>query len=95
VAENSDLPDFSFWADRISYGTLCAMTVSGYEQGVAAGEIAKGILVDGKSPSSFPFEPTAKGEPCISLARANKLNLSVKSDLLLTAEIVESFAWED
>jgi ABC-type uncharacterized transport system substrate-binding protein len=95
VAENSNLPDFSFWADRISYGTLCAMTVSGYEQGAAAGEIAKGILVDGKSPSSFPFEPTVKGEPYISLARANKLNLSVKSDLLLTAEIVESFAWED
>jgi len=95
VAENSDLPDFSFWADRISYGTLCAMTVSGYEQGLEAGKIAKGILVDGEEPSSFPFEPTVKGEPCISLARANALNISIKSDLLLVAEIIDSFVWED
>jgi hypothetical protein len=95
VADNSNLPDFSFWTDRIGYGTLCAMAVSAYEQGLAAGKIARGILLDGKSPSSFPFEPTVKGNPFISLARANKLNISVKSDLLLSAEIVTSFVWED
>jgi len=94
TAENSNLPDFSFWEDRISYGTLCAVTVSGYEQGLAAGEIARGILVDGKSPSSFPFEPTVKGEPIISLARANKLGVQISSELLLSAEIIETFEWE-
>lgn len=94
VAENSNLPDFSYWADRISYGTLCAMTISGYEQGLAAGMIARGILAEGKNPSSYPFEATVKGEPVISLARANKLGISITSDVLLTAEVVEEFEWE-
>jgi ABC-type uncharacterized transport system substrate-binding protein len=95
TAENSNIPDFSFWEDRVSYGTLCAVTVSGYEQGYAAGKIAKGILVEGKSPSSYPFEPTVKGEPVISLARANKLGIKIKSGILLSAQVIEKFAWED
>jgi len=95
TAENSKLPDFSFWEDRISYGTLCAVTVSGYEQGLAAGKIARDVLVEGKSPSSFPFEPTVKGEPVISLARANKLGLKISSDILLSAKVIKKFEWED
>lgn len=94
TADNSKLPDFSFWKDRISYGTLCTVTVSGYEQGLAAGNIARGILVDGKSPSSYSMQPTTKGEPVISLARANKLGLKIKSGVLLAAEVVEEFKWE-
>ena len=43
TVENSNLPDFSFWSDRVDKGNLLAMTVSGYEQGKAAGEIARGI----------------------------------------------------
>ena len=95
TVENSELPDFSFWADRIDVGNLAAMTISGYEQGKAAGEIAKGILIDGLSPSSFGFKPTTKGEPVINLARANKLGIQIKSDLLLTANVVKDFSWED
>ncbi len=94
TADNSKLPDFSFWKDRISYGTLCTVTVSGYEQGLAAGNMARGILVDGKSPSSYVMQPTTKGEPVISLARANKLGLKIKSGVLLAAEIIEDFEWE-
>lgn len=95
TTENSDLPDFSFWEDRISHGTLASVTVSSYEQGRAAGEIARAILVDGKSPSSFPMKPTLKGEPVINLARAKKLGLKIDSEILLTAEVVEKFSWED
>lgn len=94
TAENSNLPDFAFWKDRISYGTLCTVAVSGYEQGLAAGKIARGILVEGKSPSGYPMEPTVKGEPVVSLARAKKLGIQIKSDILLTAEVVEEFEWE-
>ncbi|MBN2043107.1 MAG: hypothetical protein JW754_04860 [Candidatus Aenigmarchaeota archaeon] len=94
VAENSQLPDFSYWEDRISYGTLCAVTVSGYEQGLAAGRVARGILAEGKSPSGYPFEATVRGRPVISLARANKLGISISSDVLLTAGVVEQFEWE-
>ena len=94
TADNSRLPDFSFWKDRISYGTLCTVTVSGYEQGFAAGKIARGILADGKNPSDYPMKPTMKGEPVISLARANKLGIRIKSGILLTAQVINKFEWE-
>ncbi|MBW2029507.1 MAG: hypothetical protein JRH06_06565 [Deltaproteobacteria bacterium] len=94
TAENSRLPDFSFWRDRISYGTLCTVTVSGYEQGLVAGRIARGILAEGRSPSSYAMEPTVKGEPVISLARARKLGIKIESSLLLAVQVVTQFAWE-
>lgn len=94
TAENSKLPDLSFWKDRISYGTLCSVTVSGYEQGLAAGKIARDILVEGKSPSDFAMEPTLKGELVVSLARAKKLDIKIPSDILLAAEVVKTFEWE-
>jgi ABC-type uncharacterized transport system substrate-binding protein len=94
TVENSNLPDFSFWENRVGNGTLCAATVSGYEQGLAAGKMARAILVEGKSPASFAMEPTAKGEPVVSLARAKKLGISVDSDILLTAKVFEKFDWE-
>jgi ABC-type uncharacterized transport system substrate-binding protein len=93
TAENSNLPDFSFWKDRVAYGTLCTVTVSGYEQGLAAGRIARAIF-EGKSPTSFPMETTGKGELVVSLARARRLNIDIRSDILLTAEIITDFAWE-
>lgn len=94
TAENSSLPDFSFWRDRIDYGTLAAVAVSGYEQGLAAGELARQILAGGVSPSDLSMEPTLKGKPAISLARAKKLGIGVKSGLLLSVEAVDKFAWE-
>lgn len=95
TAENSGIPDFSFWKDRISYGTLCTVTVSGYEQGLAAGKIARDIMLGGKSPTSFAMEPTVKGEPVISLARARDLGIKVRTRVLLTAEVVEAYKWEE
>jgi ABC-type uncharacterized transport system substrate-binding protein len=95
TALNSTLPDFSFWESRIGPGTLSTVTVSGYEQGLAAGRIARGILVEGRSPSSFAMEPTVKGQPMVSLARARKLGIQVKSSVLLTAQVVERFDWEE
>ena len=68
--------------------------VSGYEQGFAAGKIAKDILVEGKSPSSFAFKPTTKGEPVINLPRANQLNIAIPSHMIANAEIIEKFEWE-
>lgn len=94
TAENSTLPDFSFWVDRVNYGTLCAVTVSEREQGLEAGQKARAILTEGKSPSSFPMKPTAKGIPVISLARARKLGIKVKSGLLLSAEVITKFDWD-
>jgi hypothetical protein len=38
--------------------------------------------------------PTTKGVPVISLARARKLGLRLNSDLLLGAEIIQRFEWD-
>jgi len=62
---------------------------------VAAGQIARGILVEGRNPASYPMEPTVKGEPVFNLARANKAGISIESQVLLTAKVVEKFAWEE
>lgn len=94
TAENSTLPDLGFWIDRVHYGTLVAVTVSEREQGLAAGKLARTILRDSKSPSTLPMLPTSKGLPVISLARAQKLGITVRSEQLLSAEVVTRFEWE-
>ncbi|OGA96053.1 MAG: hypothetical protein A3E79_15100 [Burkholderiales bacterium RIFCSPHIGHO2_12_FULL_61_11] len=94
TAENSRLPDFSFWLDRVYYGTLCSFTVSEREQGLAAGRMARAILVEGKSPASFDMKPTVKGLPVVNLARTAKLGIKVKSGVLLSAEVVRKFEWD-
>lgn len=94
VAENSKLPEISFWADRIHHGVLAGVTVSEREQGLAAGRLARRILVNGDKPSSLPIQPTLKGTPNISLARAKTLGLQVKTSLLLSAEVVTVHEWD-
>lgn len=94
TAKNSSLPDFSFYEDRVQYGTLVAMGVSGYEQGIAAGKIAYDILAEGKSPSSFKVVPTIKGKPIVSLARANDLGIQFNTNILSTATVVSEYQWE-
>lgn len=94
TAENSELPDFSFWEYQSSFGTLCVVSVGGYEHGFAAGKIARGILVEGRSPASYPMKPTVKGEPVISLARAKKLGIEIDARILLSSRVITRFAWE-
>jgi len=94
TTENSRLPDLGFWMDRVHYGSLVAVTVSEREQGLAAGRMARAILAEGRSPSTIPMVATQKGMPVISLARARKLGINVKSGLLLSAEVVEGFDWD-
>ncbi len=91
VAEHSRLPDLGFWIDRVNYGTLCAVTVSEHEQGLAAGRLARTILTEGASPGSLPMRPTVRGLPVISLARARDLGLKPDTSLLLSAEVVPRY----
>jgi ABC-type uncharacterized transport system substrate-binding protein len=94
TAENSRLPDFSFWIDRVHFGTLCAVTVSEREQGLAAGRLARAVLAEGRPPASLPVRTTVKGLPVISLARARQLGITVKTGLLLSAEVIEKYEWQ-
>lgn len=94
VVENSRLPDLSFWIDRVHYGVLASVTVSEREQGLAAGRLARAILVEGRSPASLPIQPTVKGHPALSLARAQQLGLTPRTSLLLSAEVAPRFEWD-
>ena len=93
TAENSNLPDFSFWVDRVDYGTLCAVTVSAFSQGQEAGKLAREILLNKRAPSSLPMSPTVKGEPVINLARARQFGPVPSSDVLLTARVFTDYKW--
>lgn len=94
TVENTRLPDISFWIDRIFHGVLASVTVSEYQQGLGAGELARQILVDGKAPNSLPMKPSVKGHPAINLTRAQQLGLNIHSSLLLSSEVVRGFQWE-
>jgi ABC-type uncharacterized transport system substrate-binding protein len=89
VLDHSSVPDFSLWEDRIYYGTLCVVNVSEYEQGLAAGQIARGILLEGRSPASYPMKPTVKGIPMVNLFRAKKLGINIKTSILLSVAVVD------
>ena len=94
TTENSKLPDFSFWGNRIKLGTLSAVRVSGWAQGQVAGEMARRILTREMQPHQINMVPTLKGKPVISLARARQLNLSLPTSLLLNASVIKAFSWE-
>jgi len=93
VTKYSQIPDFSFWETRVDRGTLCAVAVSGYEQGFLAGKKAKQILVDETSPETIPMEPSMKGQPMINLKRAKSLGLSVDVNLLLNSAVKVDYIW--
>lgn len=94
TAENSALPDFSFWRDRVELGTLCSVTVWGYEQGRLAGRMAREILTGQKTPSEIPMTRTARGVPVVSLARARRLGIKVPASVLLSSQVVAKFSWD-
>jgi ABC-type uncharacterized transport system substrate-binding protein len=94
TAENSTRPDCSFWDDRVAHGTLCMIAISGYEQGLTAGQMARQILFEGQSPKDIPIRSTIKGDPVISLARAKKLGIAIEPELLLTSRVYTTFAWD-
>ncbi len=94
TAEHSTLPDFSFWIDRVHHGTLCAVTVSEREQGLAAGRIARAILVEGKAPAAIPMQPSARGLPVVNLARARALGLVPATGVLLSAQVIQGYDWD-
>lgn len=95
TANNSQLPDFSFWESRVNSGTLCAVAVSGYEQGLLAGKMARKILHEGISPADIPIQWSEKGEPMISLPRAMALGLQPDVQLLLDNTVKKHYSWQE
>lgn len=94
VAENSKIPDISFWDDRMLHGTLAGVTVSAFEQGHAAGKLARSILVDKRKPGTLAVAATKKGVPVISLARARQLGIVPPSTQLLSSTVMTSYIWD-
>ncbi|OQA04243.1 MAG: ABC transporter substrate binding protein [Planctomycetes bacterium ADurb.Bin401] len=73
-------------------GTLCAVSISAFEQGNQAGKYAREILVNGKSPADIPIVPTEKGIPMINLSAARRLNIKPDAELLLISRIFQDTA---
>lgn len=94
LAENSKIPDLSFWEDRMIHGTLAGVTVSAFEQGHAAGKLAHSILIEHRKPSALPITATTKGVPVISLPRARQLGITPPSTQLLSSSIITSYIWD-
>ena len=93
TAENSNLPDFSFWESRVDRGTLCVVAVSGYEQGLIAGQMARKILKDKVSPGSIGISQSTKGQPMLNITRAKALGIKVDVNLLLESTVKQGYAW--
>ena len=85
--KNSTLPDFTFSDFTVKDGVLCGVTVSGYEQGKAAAEIAVRIL-NGEKPVDIPIERPEKGTPMVNETRARDLNIEIPADVLKDVEII-------
>ncbi|MFC1979720.1 ABC transporter substrate-binding protein [Chloroflexota bacterium] len=85
--ENSRLPDCTFSDFTVSDGVLCGVTVSGYEQGRAAAEIAVRIL-NGEKPVDIHIESPEKGTPMVNETRAKELNIEIQADVLKEVEIL-------
>lgn len=93
TAQNSKLPDFSFWESRVDLGTLCGVSVSGYEQGFLAGKMARQILHDKVSPDSINIRSSEKGQPMLNLERAKALGLKIDVEILLSTKVKKHYIW--
>ncbi|MFC1904456.1 ABC transporter substrate-binding protein [Chloroflexota bacterium] len=85
--ENNRLPDCGISDYIIRDGVLCGVTVSGYEQGRAAAEIAVRIL-NGEKPADIEIERPEKGTPMVNQARAKALNIEIPADVLKEAKLL-------
>jgi len=65
----------------IADGAFCGVTISGYEQGKAAAEIAVRILNDEKS-ADIQISRTNVVIPMINQQRAKQLNLKIDEEIL-------------
>ncbi|MCW4043668.1 MAG: hypothetical protein NWE90_08100 [Candidatus Bathyarchaeota archaeon] len=84
--ENSKLPEFAFFDFSLKGGALCGVTLSGYEQGKTAAEIAIKIL-EGTKPGDIPIESPEKGNLMVNKNRAEELDIEISEDILKDAEI--------
>lgn len=98
VLLDEKIPEISFWNLWVEIGVLLSVDVSASEQGKAAGNLAKKILIDGVSPSNLEFRPTTVGEQYISLARAKTFGINkedIPSVILVNSHVVEKFLGEE
>jgi ABC-type uncharacterized transport system substrate-binding protein len=87
TVKNSKLPEFAVNEFTVSDGALCGVTLSGYEQGKAAAQMAIKIL-DGEKPADIPVTSPEKGKPIVNEGRAKELNIVISTDMLNEVEIV-------
>jgi putative ABC transport system substrate-binding protein len=81
IVEHSRLPDTVPWAYQVQEGILVSASDSGELQGVHAALLAAEIL-KGATPGSLSIMTPPNGVPVLNGKRAEKLKLTIPSDLL-------------
>jgi len=85
--KNNKLPEFAPVDFVVKDGVLCGVTLSGYEQGKAAAEMALTILA-GATPVNIPIKCPEKNNPIVNETRAKELNIRIPEDIRKKVEIV-------
>jgi ABC-type uncharacterized transport system substrate-binding protein len=85
---NSRIPEFAIFDFTVRGGALCGVTLSGYEQGKVAAEIAVKIL-DGQNPANIPIQSPKESKPIVNTSRAKDLNIDIPTDMVNKVEIVQ------
>ena len=94
TVESNNIPEIVVLHDAVANGALLGVDSVPYRHGEKAWELAKSILIDGRKPSSYPFEWDLEGDEFINLARADSLNISredIPSKILINSEVFESY----
>ena len=85
--ENNKLPEFAVNSLTVKNGALCGVTLSGYQQGKSAAEMALTILA-GATPGNIPIVCPAKGKPMVNAKRADALNITIPEDVLKEVQVI-------
>ena len=84
---NSTLPTVGFFDTAAKSGVMCGICVSMFEQGYAAGVIARQIL-EGKRPTDFEVKPTTDGRIMLNLQTAERKGVKVRYSIIQNAKEV-------
>ena len=87
INEQYRLPTVGFYDSAAESGVLCAVSVSMWEQGRAAGQIAREML-DGKRPGDFTVKPTDHGRIQLNLRTAEQLGMQLPYNVIKRADVV-------
>ena len=87
ISNNVKKPVFMAESGQFDLGILATDSISYIELGIQAGNMAKAILIDGKSPADIPVEIAKKTDLIVSKSVAESLGIEIPSTILERADL--------